>query len=140
MPGRRLLITSKTVRRGFNRQVYGLEGSGCFAASARPWGVIAIKLQLNHPRKISFFLGTNVEVNPREIMGRRVQNEKWDQVSLDHVRTVFELPRTVHHHLVHTQFDKQAQKEACFILRRKSKCFGIALIMATVLDHAIRFT
>jgi hypothetical protein len=69
MPGRRLLINERDCEKGFNRQTYRLEGFGCLMASAWPLGVIARKLQLNHLRKISFFLGINIEVNDREVHG-----------------------------------------------------------------------
>lgn len=76
MPGRGLLINEQDCEKGVNRQVYGLESSGCFVASAWPLGVIARKLQLNHLRKINFFLGINIELNEKEVMARQVQNEK----------------------------------------------------------------
>jgi hypothetical protein len=69
-------MSEQAARRGFNRQVYGLQSSGCFVAAARPLGVIAGKLQLNHLRRISFCLGINMELNKRGFMGRQVQNER----------------------------------------------------------------
>lgn len=137
MQGRRLLITSKTARRVVNRQVYGLEGSGCSVASARPLGVIARKLQLNHLRKIGFFLGINIEVNERErLWDSKFKTKKWDQVSLDHVKGVFVLPSTT---ILCTR-NLTNRPEDCCILRRKSRCVGIVLIMETVFHHAMRFT
>jgi len=77
MQGRRLLINEQDCEKGGqSTKCTDWGGSGCFVASARPLGVIARKLQLNHLRKISLFLGINIEVNEREVMGRRVQNEK----------------------------------------------------------------
>ncbi len=69
-------MSEQAVRKGFNRQVYSLQSSGCFVAAARPLGVIGGKLQLNHLRKISFCLGINMELNKREVMRRQVQNER----------------------------------------------------------------